>query len=284
MKIGRVLVALAMTIASFSTALPAMAQAVWETIPDPAPLPQADAQGTAHVNGIDIYYEVHGTTGPWIVFLHGGMGSALAWGNQVPAFDTHNRVLLIELRGHGRSGWDGTPITYEAMARDVIGVMDALGIAKADIVGWSDGAIIGLILGIDHADRVNRIVADGANTDVDGVDGSVFDKPPYNLPSDRDQRTYLALSPTPDRWQAFSDAINTMWKTEPHITDELGRITVPVLVMAGDHDLIKPEHTQMIADSIPGAQSDIVADAAHFIVWQQPEVFNRDVKAFLGVD
>lgn len=284
MKIGRVLVAMAMTIASFSTALPAMAQAVWETIPDPAPLPQADAQGTAHVNGIDIYYEVHGTTGPWIVFLHGGMGSALAWGNQVPAFDTHNRVLLIELRGHGRSGWDGTPITYEAMASDVIGVMDALGIAKADIVGWSDGAIIGLILGIDHADRVNRIVADGANTDVDGVDGSVFDKPPYNLPSDRDQRTYLALSPTPDRWQAFSDAINTMWKTEPHITDELGRITVPVLVMAGDHDLIKPEHTQMIADSIPGAQSDIVADAAHFIVWQQPEVFNRDVKAFLGVD
>lgn len=284
MKIGRVLVALAMTIASFSTALPAMAQAVWETIPDPAPLPQADAQGTAHVNGIDIYYEVHGTTGPWIVFLHGGMGSALAWGNQVPAFDTHNRVLLIELRGHGRSGWDGTPITYEAMASDVIGVMDALGIPKADIVGWSDGAIIGLILGIDHADRVNRIVADGANTDVDGVDGSVFDKPPYNLPSDRDQRTYLALSPTPDRWQAFSDAINTMWKTEPHITDELGRITVPVLVMAGDHDLIKPEHTQMIADSIPGAQSDIVADAAHFIVWQQPEVFNRDVKAFLGVD
>lgn len=284
MKIGRVLVAMAMTMASFSTALPAMAQAVWETIPDPAPLPQADAQGTAHVNGIDIYYEVHGTTGPWIVFLHGGMGSALAWGNQVPAFDTHNRVLLIELRGHGRSGWDGTPITYEAMASDVIGVMDALGIPKADIVGWSDGAIIGLILGIDHADRVNRIVADGANTDVDGVDGSVFDKPPYNLPSDRDQRTYLALSPTPDRWQAFSDAINTMWKTEPHITDELGRITVPVLVMAGDHDLIKPEHTQMIADSIPGAQSDIVADAAHFIVWQQPEVFNRDVKAFLGVD
>ena len=284
MKFGQVLVAMAVVVAGLSADLPAMAQAVWETVPDPAPMPPADAQGTAAVNGTDIYYEVHGTTGPWIVFLHGGMGSALAWGNQVPVFDIHNRVLLIESRGHGRSGWDGGPITYEAMAGDVIGVMDALGIAKADIVGWSDGAIIGLILGIDHADRVNRIVADGANTDPEGVDGSVLDKPPYSLPSDRDQRIYASLSPTPDRWQAFSDAINTMWSTEPHITDQLSRITVPVLVMAGEHDLIKPDHTQMIADSIPGAQIDIVPDAAHFIVWQQPAAFNSAVKAFLGVD
>ena len=75
-----------------------------------------------------------------------------------------------------------------------------------------------------------------------------------------------------------------MWETEPHIADQLSAITVPVLVMAGEHDLIKPEHTQMIADRIPGAVLDIVPDAAHFIVWQQPDAFNRDVKAFLGVE
>ena len=284
MKIRHILVALAVALSGFSDALPAMAQTVWETIPDPAPLTQADAKGTAYVNGIDIYYEVHGTSGPWIIFLHGGMGSALAWGNQVSAFDAHNRVLLIESRGHGRSGWDGTPITYEAMACDVLGVMDVLGIAKADIVGWSDGGIIGLILGIDHADRVNKIVADGANTDPDGVDLSVLDKPPYSLPSDRDERIYKSLSPTPDRWIEFFDAINKMWETEPQITGKLGQLTVPVLVMAGDHDLIKPDHTKMIATSIPGAALVIVRDAAHFIVWQQPEAFNSAVKAFLGVE
>lgn len=284
MKIRDVLVAVSVALASFSGTLPALAQSVWETIPDPAPMPLADAHGMAHVNGIDIYYEVHGTTGPWIVFLHGGMGSALAWGNQVAAFDTHNRVLLIESRGHGRSGWDGTPIKYEAMASDVLGVMDVLGIAKADIVGWSDGGIIGLILGIDHADRVNKIVADGANTDPDGVDTSVLDKPPYSLPSDRDERIYKSLSPTPERWKEFSDAINKMWETEPQITDQIGRITVPVMVMAGEHDLIKPEHTKMIVTSIPGAQLVIVPDAAHFVVWQQPEAFNAAVKAFLGVE
>ena len=141
MKIKRFGIAVAVTLISLAAGLPATAQAVWETVPDPAPLPTADVQGTAAVNGIDIYYEVHGTSGPWIIFLHGGLGTALAWGNQVPAFDAHNRVVLIELRGHGRSGWDGGPITYEAMATDVIGVMDALDIPKADIVGWSDGAI-----------------------------------------------------------------------------------------------------------------------------------------------
>ena len=284
MKIRHSLLSFVVALSGFSGALPAMAQAAWETIPDPAPLTQADAMGTAPVNGIDIYYEVHGTSGPWIIFLHGGMGSALAWGNQVPAFDAHNRVLLIESRGHGRSGWDGTSITYEAMANDVLGVMDTLSIAKADIVGWSDGAIIGLILGINHADRVNKIVADGANTDPDGVDLGILDKPPYSLPSDRDERIYKSLSPTPDRWQEFSDAINKMWETEPQITGQLGQIKVPVLVMAGDHDLIKPEHTQMIAASIPGAELAIIPDAAHFIVWQQPEAFNTAVKAFLGVD
>ena len=284
MIIKRFGIAVAVTLISLAAGLPATAQAVWETVPDPAPLPTADVQGTAAVNGIDIYYEVHGTSGPWIIFLHGGLGTALAWGNQVPAFDARNRVVLIELRGHGRSGWDGGPITYESMATDVIGVMDALDIPKADIVGWSDGAIVGLILGITYADRVDKIVADGANADPDGVDVSVLDQPPYSLPSDRDARNYAALSPTPDRWQAFSDAINTMWETEPHIADQLSAITVPVLVMAGEHDLIKPEHTQMIADRIPGAVLDIVPDAAHFIVWQQPDAFNRDVKAFLGVE
>jgi pimeloyl-ACP methyl ester carboxylesterase len=245
--------------------LPAMAQAAWETVPDPAPLGPADDSGMADVNSTKIYYEIHGTSGPWIIFLHGGLGSALAWGNQVPDFAAHNRVLLIEARGHGRSGWDGKPITYDAMSSDTIGVMDKLGIAKADIVGWSDGAIVGLIMGIDYPDRVSRIVADGANTDPEGVDVAAFDKVPYNLPSDRDQAT-------------------KMWENEPHITDQLGKITAPVLVMAAEHDLILPAHTQMIADSIPGAKLVIIPDAAHFIVWQQPKAFTAAVKTFLGVE
>jgi pimeloyl-ACP methyl ester carboxylesterase len=284
MKIKRVLVAMMVMAVIGAVEVHAAQPAVWETIPDPAPLPSPDAKGKANVNGIDLYYEVHGKAGPWIVFLHGGLGNALAWGNQVPAFVAHNRVLLIESRGHGRSGWDGKPITYEAMASDVLGVLDALKITKVHVVGWSDGAIVGLILGIEHSDRVLKIVSDGANTDPDGVDNSVLDKPPYSLPSDHGARDYKALSPTPDRWQEFFDAINKMWENEPRITDKISQIKVPVLVMAGEHDLIKLEHTRMIASSIRGAQLDIVPDAAHFIVWQQPKAFNRDVKAFLGVE
>jgi pimeloyl-ACP methyl ester carboxylesterase len=274
----------AATVALVTMATVSQAENRWETIPAPAALPARGRRGQAAVNGLQIYYEIHGTSGPWIIFLHGGMGSAQAWGNQVPAFAAHNRVLLIESRAHGRSTWDGKPITYEAMASDVVGVMDALAIDKAPIVGWSDGGIIGLILGIDYPARVTKIVADGANTDPDGVDASVFDKAPYNIPSDRDEKVYKALSPTPDGWQAFSAAINKMWETEPQITAKLGKITVPVLVMAGQYDLIKPAHTQMIADSIPGATVAIVPDTAHFIVWQDPDSFNTIVKDFLGVE
>lgn len=263
---------------------PASAQSAWQTIPDPAPLATADTSGIAAVNGLGIYYETHGKTGPWIILLHGGLGSALVWGNQVPAFAAHNPVLLIESRGHGRSGWDGKAITYEAMASDTVGVMDQLGVAKADIVGWSDGAIVALIMGIKYSDHVNKIVADAANTVPEGVDTSVFDQLPYNLPSDRDEVIYKTLSPTPDHWPAFSAAINTMWENEPHITGQLGQIKAPVLVMVGDHDLIFPAHTKLIADSIPGAKAVVVPDAAHFIVWQQPAAFNMAVKTFLGVE
>ena len=279
MRMGDILKTIA--VAALALSGGARAQNRWDVVPDPATLPAPDASGTVAVNGLQIYFEIHGTGGPWIIFLHGGMGSALTWGNQVPVFAAHNRVLLIESRGHGRSSWDGQPITYEKMASDVVGVMDALGIAKAPIVGWSDGGIIALILGIDHADRVERIVADGANTDPDGVDADPDDDGKGG-PDDPGE-DYATLSPD-DRAAAFAAAIARMWRTEPNITDKLGRIDVPVMVMAGQYDLIKPEHTDMIAQSIPGATEVIVPDTAHSVAWQDPDSFNRIVKDFLGVE
>jgi len=175
----------ASVLAIFGLVGPALAENAWETIPDPASLPQPALSGTAAIGGETVYFETHGTTGPWIIFLHGGTGSVLDWGSQVPAFAEHNRVLLIESRAHGRSTWDGTPLSYDRMASDVIVVMDALGIESAPMVGWSDGGNVALIVGINHPDRVQKIVTSGSNADPAGIDLEILKQPPYSTPDDR---------------------------------------------------------------------------------------------------
>lgn len=256
----------------------------WETIPEPAPMPAADASGYVANDDEKVYFETHGTSGPWIIFLHGGTGSALSFGNQVPAFAGHNRVLLIEMRGHGRSTWNGEPLTYEKMADGVVRVMDALGIAKASIVGWSDGGDVAFIIAADHPDRVEKFVTSGSNVEPEGLDTSVYDKPPYNTPSKRSENAYKALSATPEKWETFRDGIYKMWENEPHLTAKLKLIKAPALIMVGDHDVIKAEHTKMIVDSIAGARTVVVPDTAHYVLLQDPDNFNRIVKEFLGVE
>jgi pimeloyl-ACP methyl ester carboxylesterase len=261
----------------------AMAENPWENVPDPAPLPAAILAGNASINGETLYFETHGSKGPWIIFLHGGMGSVASWGGQVPAFAAMNRVLLIESRAHGKSSWDGTPLHYERMADDVVAIMDALGIDKAPLVGWSDGGNVALIMGIKYPDRVEKIVASGANADPEGIDIPALSTLPYSAPTDREMNVYKSRSPTPERWEDFSAAIYKMWETEPHITGDLGKISAPTLIMAGDHDVIRPDHTRMMAESIPGAKEVIVPDTSHFLMWQVPDTFNQIVKDFLEV-
>src|SRR5262245_51463448 len=112
-----------------------------------APLPTPDAKGWVDNDGARIWYATHGA-GPAVILLHGGLGHSGNWGYLVPVLAAAGyRVMLIDSRGHGRSTRDDRPYSYELMASDVLAVMDRLGIARAAIVGWSDGACTGLILG-----------------------------------------------------------------------------------------------------------------------------------------
>ena len=103
------------------------------------------------------------------VLLHGGLANSDYWGNQVAALAPHHRVILVDSRGHGRSTRDARPFSYDLMADDVVGLLDKLKVPRADIVGWSDGAILGLDLAIRHADRVGKVFAFAANTQTAGV-------------------------------------------------------------------------------------------------------------------
>ena len=142
--------------------LPALAAERWEILPPtPAPIP-TDRAGDAHVNGITIHYAMYGQGSP-VIFLHGGLANTDYWGDQVPAVAAHHTVILMDSRGHGRSTRDARPYGYDLMADDVTALMDSLKIAKADIVGWSDGAILGIDLAMRHKERVGKVFAFAAN-------------------------------------------------------------------------------------------------------------------------
>jgi pimeloyl-ACP methyl ester carboxylesterase len=261
----------------------ASAEALWQTLP-PTPPPVADEHsGHAKVNGISLYYATIGH-GPPVVLLHGGLADSDYWGNQIKALAPHHTVILMDSRGHGRSTRDARPYGYDLMADDVVRLLDTLHIARADVVGWSDGAILGLDLAIRHPDRVGRIFAFAANTVTSGVQEDVEKNPTFARYIERAGHEYARLSATPAQYDAFVAQISKMWDTEPNWTDaQLHSIKTPVLVVDGDHDeAIKRAHTEYIAATIPGAGLLILPNVSHFAFLQDPVLFNAALLHFLG--
>jgi pimeloyl-ACP methyl ester carboxylesterase len=257
---------------------------VWKTIPPARPLPASTASGYVVHDGARIYYAAFGH-GPPVFLLHGGFANTEVWGNQVPALMRAGyQVVAIDSRGHGRSGRDDRPLTYELMASDVVAVMDHLILSRAAVVGWSDGAIVGLVLAIHNPDRVTRVFAFAANMDPSGVIPGFDHNPMAVRFLAKAERDYRRLSPTPDDFAGFAAAVEHMWDTEPNYTAaDLGRIATPGAIVDGDHDeAIKREHTEYLARSIPGAQLIILPAASHFAMFQQPREFNDAMIGFLG--
>jgi pimeloyl-ACP methyl ester carboxylesterase len=274
----RLLLALLLMLA----ALPAGAAERWEMLPGtPAPVP-AQRSGQAAVNGISVYYAVYGQ-GPPVILLHGGLANADYWGNQIKALMARRTVIAMDSRGHGRSTRDARPYGYDLMADDVVGLMDFLNVPKADVVGWSDGGILGLDLAIRHKDRVGKVFAFAANTVPSGVKDDVEKNPTFAAFIKRAGEEYAAHSSTPKEYDAFVEQISKMWASEPNWTDaQLAAIAAPVLVVDGDHDeAIKREHTEYIAATIPHAGLLILPNASHFAFLQDPELFNFAVLHFL---
>ena len=263
--------------------LPASAAERWETLP-PTPAPIAtDRSGQAEVNGISIHFAIYGQ-GPPVIFLHGGLANADYWGGQVLPVAAHHTVILMDSRGHGRSTRDARPYGYDLMADDVVALMDQLKIAKADIVGWSDGGIIGIDLAMRHRDRIGKVFAFAANTVTSGVKDGVEKNPTFAAFIKRAGQEYQAYSATPGEYGAFVDQISKMWAEQPNWSDaQLRAIDTPILVVDGDHDeAIKREHTEYIAATIPHAGLLILPNTSHFAFLQDPQQFNFAILHLLG--
>src|SRR5262249_34976877 len=204
------------------------------------------------------------------------------WGKQVMSLEAHYHVIVMDSRGHGRSARDARPFGYDLMAADVIALMDQLKIHKAAIVGWSDGAIIGLDIAIHHSERLTGLFAFAANSDPSGVK-DVNKSPVFTAFIARASKEYAALSKTPREYQSFLVQITKMWDTQPFFDAQLGGIKVPTVIADADHDeAIKRENTLFMADHIPNATLLLMPGTSHFAFIQDPDQFTFAVEHFLA--
>jgi pimeloyl-ACP methyl ester carboxylesterase len=267
----------------FAVTRPALAEDQWMTLPPTPSLPQATQSGLAEVNGIKVWYAEFGPAdGKPVILLHGGLGNSDYFGLQVPALAQKYRVIVMDSRGHGRSARDARPYGYDLMAEDVVGLLDYLKIQKTALVGWSDGAILGLDIAIHHPDRLTKLFAFAANSNVAGV-ADISTSKVFNAYIERTSGEYAKLSPTPKDFQGFLDQIGKMWASQPDFTDaQLAAITTPTWIVDGDRDeAIKRENTEYMASHIPGAGLLILPQVSHFAFLQDPEGFNAAVLHFL---
>lgn len=260
----------------------AAAEERWQTLPEPAAMPKPGQSGYAPVNGMQMYYAVFGAGDP-VLLIHGGLGHADIWASQVATISKTHKVIVADSRGHGRSTRTEQPYGYDLMASDYLALLDYLKIDKTALVGWSDGGIIGIDIALHHPERLTRLFAQAANVTTDGVDPGVMTNKTFAAYIDRSGRDYKKMSKTPDQYDAFVAQISHMWESEPAWTKEqLGKITTPTAIVAGDHDeAIKREHTEYMASAIPGAKLIILPNASHFAMLQAPDEYSQAALDFI---
>ncbi len=237
------------------------------------------------VNGIELYYETFGSGEP-LLLIHGGGATIESWFAQIPEFSQKFRVIVPDSRGHGRTCDAEGSINFTLMASDFEGLLDHLGINNVLIVGWSDGGVIGLEMAMRRPDLVKKVVAFGAHARPDGMTeeftAAVESFTPENFPAILVEG-YKALSPDgADHWPVIFGKLKIMWLTQPNYQDnELASIRCPVLLLLGEHDIVRESESERIAALVPKARLTTLAGLTHYAPVEAPEVFNREIIQFL---
>ncbi|MFG1925260.1 alpha/beta fold hydrolase [Cryptosporangium sp. NPDC048952] len=233
----------------------------------------------------NLYSEVAGNGDP-VLLLHGGFCSLESLRAQSDALVPDHRVHAFERPGHGRSPDIDGEYSYAQGLADTIAYCESANVTNAHVIGYSDGAIIGLLLALAHPERVRSLTAISANLDPSAftdTSAPVLDTPEQNPRPDVERMHFERLSPDgPEHADAVLAKLFRLWTSEPHITPEqLARITAPVLVMSGDRDTIPPGHSLKIAASIPGAQLCIVPGTTHHLIAERPDLISDLIRTFL---
>lgn len=210
-----------------------------------------------------------------MVLLHGNGEDSSYFVHQIAHFSKSYRVIAIDTRGHGQSPRGERPFAIKQFAEDLKDFLDTRNIAKAIILGFSDGGNIALEFVLKYPERVEKLILNGANLFPSGV------KPLYQWPIEVGYRIAKLFSNKSEKAKQNAEMLGLM-VNEPHIDpSELARLTMPVLVVAGTKDMIKESHTRLIYKSLPNAQLAFV-EGDHFVANKNAEAFNKVVEDFLS--
>lgn len=229
------------------------------------------------IRGFKMYAETYGSGQP-VLIIHGNGGSISNFVNQIPYFSKKYKVIIADSRAQGKSKDNGDSLSYEMMVDDYAALLDAMKIDSADVIGWSDGGINGLLLAIRHPNKVKKLAVTGANLWPDST--AVFnDVIQLTLP----EYTFLKNKQDKNAQEKAAWKLMRLLIEEPHISlDDLHKIAVPTMVIGGDHDVIKPEHTLLIAENIPKSYLWILPNSGHSTPLVYRDEFNKKVDNFFS--
>ncbi|MFM2223926.1 MAG: hypothetical protein RJA07_128 [Bacteroidota bacterium] len=232
------------------------------------------------INGVKLYYEVYGEGKP-LLLIHGNSTATKGWALQIEYFKRKYKVYSIDCRGRGKSELGKDTLTYIQQAKDMAEFMEKLQLDSVNVVGKSDGGIIGILLGINFPKRIKKIVAFGANMQPDTT--ALFAESVKEIHDERiNADKMLAAKDTIKNWLVEQQRFRMM-EFQPHISAvDLHKIKVPVLVMSCDRDLIKEEHTFFIYKNIRYTNLCILPNEKHGIARLNPDLFNATVDKYLS--
>ena len=254
--------------------------------------------GYAPVNGLEMYYEIHGTGGTPLVLLHGGLFNIdLQFGALIPQLAASRQVIAADFQGHGRTNDIDRPLSAENLASDVAGLLDHLGVSKADVFGYSVGGAVTVALALARPDLVRKIVVSSVSISPDGNRGEnmgamegMSEEMIAGTPMEQD---YRAKSPNPDKLQALLDKIVAFaGEAKGWSDDEIRSIQAPTLITVGDCDMVKIEHAVRFLqlrggdvngdfEGVPASQLAVLPGTTHFFGLSNPVLVNPIVTTFL---
>jgi pimeloyl-ACP methyl ester carboxylesterase len=259
----------------------------------------AEAQAVGNrvkVNGMQMYYEVSGAGDP-IVVLHGAYMNIPTMGAIIPMLAKTHKVYALELQGHGRTTDIDRPITYQNLADDVAAFMDAVGLPKADVFGYSMGAAAALQFAIRHPDKVNKLIAASVAYDAKGwqpaFTAMIPSMTPEMLTNTPLPAEYKKLAPNPNGFPELARKLIQLEKEPMAWEADVRKLKLPVLIISGDADVATLEHTVSLfrilgggemgdmGKPLPAARLAVLPATSHTAVITQPDLLIAFVEPFL---
>jgi pimeloyl-ACP methyl ester carboxylesterase len=241
-------------------------------------------RGTIDIDGLAVFYETEGD-GETIVLLHGGLGDNSTWAAQFSGLSPYRHVVAPERQAQGHTPDRPGPLTYQAMADQTVSFLSALGLGPVDLLGWSDGGMVGTLLAAQHPELVRTLTVTGSGFASTGYVPGAMERLVALSADDEDMLMFVAMyalaSPDgPEHFPEVWEKVRTMWAEPFDWTAKVQQISAPTLVIVGDDDYVSVGHAQEFSRTVENGQLAVVPGASHLAPMEKPDLFNQLVLDF----